>query len=45
MSPTAVGQAAIEATSAELVAVKSSKEQAELTSGVFVVKVESKFYS
>lgn len=42
ISPTAVGQAAIEATSAEAVAVKSSNEQADLTSGVAVVKVESK---
>lgn len=42
ISPTAVGQAAMEATSADSVAVKSSKEQSDLTSGVLVVKVESK---
>lgn len=42
MSPTAVEQAAIDAISSDLVAVKSLKEQALLTLGVAVVKVESK---
>ena len=42
MSPTAVAQAATWATSLEAVAVKSEKEQALVTCGVAVVKVESK---
>lgn len=42
MSPTAVAQAAIDAMSSDLVAVKSLKEHALVTSGVAVVKVESK---
>ena len=41
MSPTAVEQAAIDAISSDLVAVKSLKEHALLTLGVAVVKVES----
>lgn len=42
ISPTAVGHAAIDWTSALAVAVKSSKLQADLTLGVAVVNVESK---
>ena len=41
MSPTAVAHAATDCTSADLVAVKSLKEQDLPTDGVAVVKVES----